>query len=235
MADEATTTDTTTTTTEATTEATQAAAQGDGVTRAETTTEVADDEATVLASAGTEKAEEGDGGEGEGGEASGEEAEGYQIALKDENGEDIALDAEMLEAATPVLKELGIDNEGANKLAPLAHQIVTKTQEGVLTQMADAGKAQAKEWLEELRADEELGKGNYDNTIHLAAKGLDALGFTAEHPFRELLNQSGLGNHPDMVRTFHTLGKLAGEEGLFPTPEGAGEQKQAGWADLYKD
>ena len=196
-------------------------------------TEATGDEASLLGSAGTE--------EGEGGgatEAAATEAatvpEAYEITLTDAEGNPVEVDAGMLEEATPVLREAGLNNEQATKLAPLALKLMERgaaEQEARGEQMLAAAK---KEWLDQFKASD-LGGGKTEATMHTAAKAMDALGFTQGHPFRDLLNVSGLGNHPDMIATFYRLGSLLSEETTFANPEGASETKAVGHTDLYKD
>jgi hypothetical protein len=81
-------------------------------------------------------------------------------------------------------------------------------------QLTDAAAAQ-KEWLDAFVADPEIGGANREQSEHMAAKGLDALGFAAGHPFRQALTESGFGNHPDMIRAFRAIGQMVGEDGTF--------------------
>lgn len=194
------------------------------------------DEGTLLGGAGA-KADQGTPApEGEGSESPAPEGapEAYEIKLTNEAGEDILLDPELLGEATELFREFNLSNEQANKLAPLALKLMERQAAAAQEDQA-AFLTQAKnQWLEAFKADPEIGGAKQEETLHLAAKGLDGLGFTEGHPFRELLNASGLGNHRDMILTFSRLGALLGEETTFATPDGAGEKPQAGWSDLYK-
>ena len=235
MADaaEMTTTDTTTSTT---------ADAGAGVTVETPTTdttaeapaqETGADESTLLGGAGKEAVEGGDSNQGEGAQADGA-PEAYEIALTDADGNEIALDPELLAEATPILKEIGLTNEQANKIAPMALRMM---QHGAAQAEAQGEKmlaAAKKDWLEQFKASE-LGGAKAEATLHTAAKALDALGFTPGTPFRDLLDTSGLGNHPDMITTFFRLGSLLSEEDTFANPGGASETKTRGHIDLYKD
>jgi hypothetical protein len=190
-----------------------------------------EDEATILGSAG-KKADEGDAG-GAGAAKQDGPPETYEITLTDANGNAIELDAEMLAEATPLLREAGLSNDAANKLAPLALKFMERGQAA-----ADAANeahlaALKKQWAEEFRAGP-LGGAKADETIAVAAKALDALGFTEGHPFRGLLDATGLGNHPDMIAAFYRLGQLLSEEDKFANPSGASETRQVGHIDLYK-
>jgi hypothetical protein len=53
------------------------------------------------------------------------------------------------------------------------------------------------EWIDETKADKEIGGDKLDATLATAKRALDAYG---SPQFIEMLNQSGLGNHPEVVR-----------------------------------
>jgi len=146
--------------------------------------------------------------------------EKYELAL-----EGLEVDAELLTAADPVFRELGLSNEQANALLPVAKQIMDKAVSAQTSQMTDLMAAQRKEWLDAFNADPAIGGANREQTVHLAGKAMDSLGYVEGHPFRQLLTESGLGNHPDMIRMARRLGELVGEDGDF-VRSGAGSSSQ---------
>jgi len=198
-------------------------------------TETDGDETTLLGGAGDSTDEGGDEGQGGEGEPAAEVGapEAYEITLNDADGNPISLDQEMLTAATEVFKEFGLTNEQANKLVPLGYQMMQKGMEAAETNMVNVLADTRKAWLEEFKADPEIGGGKQDESLHLASKALDALGFTKGTPFRELLDLSGLGNHRDMIFAFRKLGELVSEDSQFANPQGVSEEKPVGWADRY--
>ena len=146
--------------------------------------------------------------------------EKYELAL-----EGIELDPEAVEAAEPVFRELNLSNEQANKLMPVAKDFAERTAERTLAQIVEAGAAQKKEWHDAFKADPEIGGAKSDETEHLAAKGLDALGYPQGHDFRKALTETGFGNHPEMIRVFRRIGEMVGEDG-FVRPDGAKQSDQ---------
>jgi len=154
--------------------------------------------------------------------------ERYDLAL-----EGLTLDTVLLESADPVLRELGLSNDQAGKLLPLAQGVMQRTQETLLAHFADAAAAQKRAWAEEFAADPEIGGGRARESEHLAARGLDALGFTEGHPFRAALADSGFGNHPDMIRAFRRLGELLAEDGAFARAHTGGASQRPVWERLY--
>jgi len=153
--------------------------------------------------------------------------EKYELAL-----EGLTLDPTLVEAADPVFREMGLTNEQAGKLLPLAQQVQERTTQALIQQLTDGAAAQKKEWLDAFVADPEIGGANREQTEHMAARGLDALGFTKEHPFRKALTESGFGNHPDMIRAFRAVGQMVGEDGTFARA-GAGSDNRPAWERLY--
>jgi hypothetical protein len=83
-------------------------------------------------------------------------------------------------------------------------------------------------FLEELKADPQIGGDKLDNTVALALKGVDA--FFAESPaeeaetFKQLLTVSGYGNHKALVRAFARLGKMMGEDKPDSGGKGGGKE-----------
>ena len=202
------------------------------------------DEATVLGSA-----DAGDGAGDEGGDqsASGEDGKGdksedgaeglpekYELAVtvKDADGKDQAIDLDpaLVDEATPVFKELGLGNEQANKIAAL----VPKVQERIVQQQNDQFAAIRADWAKRAEADEEIGGKNWKSTQALAARALDAFGAEKGSEFRALLDETGLGNHPEMIRMFKKIGEAVGEDGVFPRGD-AKPAKKSREEELYPD
>lgn len=70
--------------------------------------------------------------------------------------------------------------------------------------------AQAKaDWQERAKADPEIGGDKLTETLSSAKKALEKFG-TPE--LSALLEETGLGNHPDMVRVFSRIGKAISED-----------------------
>lgn len=188
------------------------------------------DESTLLGSATA-----GDGtGSGEGGEGKDDAPAGDTKAAGNDDtgvpetyelkpftvgeGDDastVEIDAGLLETVTPGLKEAGIKQEQLDKLAPLVPAI----QEAALKQMNDSFEATRADWAAKTKSDPEIGGKNFDETMRLAGKALDMFGARSEikdgketNPFRILLNQSGIGNHPDYVRVMRNIGAAASED-----------------------
>jgi hypothetical protein len=125
------------------------------------------------------------------------------------------LDEETVAAATPVFKELGLTNEQANKLMPVAGEfakkIVAERDQQFLGQILE----QRKNWLESAKADTEIGGTKWDESMQSAARALDRLGFPKGSPLRVSLDESGYGNNPELIRLMARVGKAIGEDSDF--------------------
>lgn len=175
---------------------------------ASTGEEVADTAATETGEVAN--AEEQGATEGE--EAAPTTPEAYELQFSD----GFVGDPATLEAATPVLKELGLNNEQAQQLVPLLEQHTTRVLEAAQQAQAELINAERANWLTTAKGDAEIGGDNWDNTIITAAKALDGLGFTKGSDFRKFLDESGLGNHPEMIRAFARVGAKISEDSEFP-------------------
>lgn len=136
--------------------------------------------------------------------------EKYELAL-----EGLDLDAETLADAEPIFRELDLSNEDAGKLLPVAAKFAQKVSDSVVNELMSQAQTQRKAWLDEAKGDETIGGAKWDETLHIAAKGLDAVGFTEGHPFRKALEETGFGNNVHMIAMARKLGELLGEDSQF--------------------
>ena len=195
------------------------------------------DDATALG--GAKKADEGAGAsEGEGadeGKGEGEGAaqhvvpEAYELTAP----EGLTIDADLLAEATPIFKEAGLSNDQAQAILPAAKSLMEKTQQATIQSMIDGGNQQRKAWLDAAKADEQIGGAKWDASLGSAAKALDALGHPEGSEFRTALNETGFGNHPEMIRIFARLGQMVGEDGDFVRADAGAPVNEPAWKRLY--
>lgn len=122
-------------------------------------------------------------------------------------GEGVELDSAALADFEPVARELNLTNEQAQKLVDAYPKIL----EGVQQRQTEAWQAQTEEWAAKVKADKEIGGDKLTANIGVAQRALDQFG-TPE--LKEYLNATGLGNHPDLVKTFVKIGKAMSEDGM---------------------
>ena len=105
--------------------------------------------------------------------------------------------------------ELTINN-GPNSLQKLV-DAYPKILAGVQQRQAEAWQKTTEQWAADVKADKEIGGDKLISNLSAAQRALDQFG-TPE--LKEYLNTPGLGNHPDLVKTFVKIGKAMSEDGM---------------------
>lgn len=116
-----------------------------------------------------------------------------------------ALDTELADDIKATAKELGLTQSQAQKLADLALKRTESAQSKQAEMLAQA----RDEWAGQAKADKEFGGDAIEANLATARKALDTFG-TPE--LKALLNESGLGNHPEVIRFFYRSGKAISED-----------------------
>lgn len=129
--------------------------------------------------------------------------EAYSFTMPD----GMEVDKPLADAFTPVAKELGLSNEQANKLASVyAGHVQAETK-----QLAEAWVKQNETWQGELKADPEFGGARYGQTVKDVHAGILKSGGEA---LAKALGESGMGDHPEIVKAFARIGRMFREDAL---------------------
>jgi hypothetical protein len=150
--------------------------------------------------------------------------------------EGMTFDDDALAVADPVFRELGLTNDAAQKLMPVAGDFAQRVASAALeraqvdaeTQFA----AQKATWADEAKKDAEIGGAKWDETVTLSARALDMLGYPAGSPFRQFLTETGLGNHPEMIRAMRRIGERVSDDS-FERGNGASNTPPKSVADRW--
>jgi hypothetical protein len=129
--------------------------------------------------------------------------------------EGIELDSEVLDEFKPFAQELKLDQDGAQKLVDMGSKLATKIHQAGI----DNWQRQISDWADNARADKEIGGKDFDANLGVAKAAIDQFG-TQE--LRDILDKSGLGNHPEVLRFAHRIGKAIGSDTFV-----AGQHKAA--------
>ena len=168
-------------------------------------------EADAGAADGDGKPDDGAGDKPEGDAAAPDFSKPYEGITAPEGFEGI--DADALSAATPLMREFGVPDEKAqdfiSKAAPIIQSMVERQLAAGTEAQTEARTQMEKGWVEQMRADPEYGGANFDKSVTLAAKAMDKF-FPAE--FRQLLDESRLGQHPAMLRGLANMGKMIADD-----------------------
>lgn len=113
-------------------------------------------------------------------------------------------DPKVLAAYSEVAKELNLSQDDAQKVIDKIAPELAAKQERVLAEART-------QWGEQVKADTEIGGANVAENIALANKAFNDFG-TPE--LRKLLDETGIGDHPEMIRWAHRVGKAISEDGF---------------------
>lgn len=126
--------------------------------------------------------------------------ETYEFSAAEGQEFDPAVIAQFSEVA----KELNLPQESAQK-------VLDKMAPALAAQQENAIAAARADWVAQTKADTEIGGPELAQKIALANTTFEKFG-TPE--LRALLDKSGLGDHPEMLRWAHRVGKAISEDGF---------------------
>lgn len=131
--------------------------------------------------------------------------------------EGVTLDEQVIGAFKDSAKELNLTNDAAQKL-------LSKMAPVMAARQAEQMQAQVQEWRGQAEADQEFGGAKLTENLAVAKKALSAY---ATPEFVNWLEATGLGNHPEMLRTFFRAGKAMSEDTLVTGAQRPGAQRDA--------
>jgi hypothetical protein len=117
---------------------------------------------------------------------------------------DLKVDPDSIDAFKEVARELDLSQDKAQALLSKMVPAMQTRQQALLSQARD-------NWATASKGDQEFGGDKLNENLAVAKKAMDAFG-TPE--LTKLLNESGLGNHPEVIRVFFRAGKAISEDGF---------------------
>lgn len=127
--------------------------------------------------------------------------------------EKAVLDAQALERMTAKATTLGLSQELGQQVLEHVNAEVASFQQ---KQEADAAKMRTETWVQQAQADPEIGGAKFNETVQLSAQARKKF-FTPE--FDQMLETTGLGNHPEFIRAWSRVGRAMAESTLVQ-PQG---------------
>ena len=106
-------------------------------------------------------------------------------------------DSEFLKTYEETARELNLTNEAAQMMLDKLSPVVRQQQEARI-------EAVRTEWAETSKADKEFGGDKLRENLGVAKQALDKFG---SDEFKKFINETGLGNHPEVIRFFYRAGK----------------------------
>lgn len=124
-------------------------------------------------------------------------------------------DGQVLDAYAEVARELNMSQEDAQKLLDKVAPVMQARQQEQLVEIRE-------QWADAARTDKEFGGDNLNANLATAKKALDAF---ASPEFKTLLNEAGLGNHPEVIRFMYRAGKTISEDRIVTGQQAPGSDK----------
>lgn len=127
--------------------------------------------------------------------------------------EGVVLDDKRIEKFTTIAKDLKLPADKAQALVDLATEV----------EVARKAEHQAivAKWVDEITNDKDLGGDKLDTTLATAQKVYSLLPAEEAKALKDMLNVSGFGNHPSVIRLFHSVGKALSEDRFVPSGKAA--------------
>lgn len=117
--------------------------------------------------------------------------------------EGVELDQAAATEFTAIAKELKLDQAAAQKLADIGAKMATR-QAAAHAQLVET-------WTEQVKTDKDIGGDKLEQNLGVARKAIDTFG---SPELKALLNSTGLGNHPEVVKLAVKVGKAISEDRL---------------------
>lgn len=135
----------------------------------------------------------------------------------------ITLDDKVLAKYGEVAKSLNMPQDAAQKL-------LSEVAPAIAQQQQEAYKATLEAWKTQTTADKEIGGEKLSENLGLAKRAMDAY-FSPD--FVKMLNDSGLGNHPEMIRGLMKVGRLVSQDRFVAGGSGSSNQGKSAADILY--
>ncbi len=137
--------------------------------------------------------------------------------------EGVSLDTEATNSFKSLLEDSKLSlQEKAQGLLKLQGDLANRWAQ----EQQQAALDQSQKWVEQVKSDKEIGGEHFQESMTTAIKAVER--FTTPE-LRDLLNASGLGNHPELVRAFVRIGKAISEDAsmVIPGTQVGGEKSLA--------
>jgi len=119
--------------------------------------------------------------------------------------EGIELDESALAEATPMFKELGLTQEQSQKVIDL---YAKQVQAGSQTQIDNFNQLM-NDWREQSKNDGEIGGDKFEENVKIAQSAISKYGTPG---LKQLLEDHGVGNHPEVIRFMVRVGQTLNED-----------------------
>lgn len=122
-----------------------------------------------------------------------------------------------IDRISTLAKEKGLSEEDAKALMSGENAAVNTYKDAQMQEVEDVRAS----WVDDSKADKEFGGEEFDANMAVAKTAIDAYG-SAE--FKKSLEDTGFGNHPEVVRTFFRIGKAMANDKLVTAESTVGNR-----------
>ena len=122
-----------------------------------------------------------------------------------------------IDRISTLAKEKGLSEEDAKALMSGENAAVTGYKDAQMQEVEDVRTS----WVEESKSDKEFGGEEFDANMAVAKTAIDKYG-SAE--FKKSLEDTGFGNHPEVVRTFYRIGQAMANDKLVTAESTVGNK-----------
>lgn len=198
--------------------------------------------AAAAAGASADGKPAGDGKTGDDGKAAaaGKAPDTYKFEFKDPA---VQVDQATLEAFSPVLKKHGVTQEQAQEMADVlatqqkaATDAFTKQlgedETFAVEQVGNMLAQQRDKWAGALKSDKDIGGQNYETNVKAMQRAIARFG---SPELKQLLNGTGLGNHPALAKFCLQVGLKISEDAVVPAGGGGGGARKSNEDVFYGD
>ena len=133
--------------------------------------------------------------------------------------EGVKVDQGLIDGFTAFAKENKISQESAQKYVDAFLAGQQKSTAAAQQAANDQKMAEITQWAEDAKNDPEIGGVKFDATLAAGRKALQRFGSPG---LTKILNETGLGNHKEVIRLFAQVGSKISEDRLPGGPAGQG-------------
>lgn len=116
-----------------------------------------------------------------------------------------AVDEDGMAAFRPLVAELGLNTEQAQRLIDLYVDRLSTTEEKSKQEFAGA----VDQWCAECRSDPELGGPGFDSKLAIAKRALERFGSPG---LMQMVDETMIGSHPEFVRLMYRVGRATQDD-----------------------
>lgn len=129
--------------------------------------------------------------------------------------EGVAIDEAVAGDLKDLARELGLPQDQAQKIADLGVRQAQRWADRQVKALHDASEG----WIKATKSDAEVGGDKLNDALAAGRRAMDAFG---THALKSLLNETRLGNHPELVRFIARVGKAISDDTFVSGDRSAG-------------